>query len=95
MSHYLIAQLKITDREEYGRYESGFMDIFTKFQGKLLAVDEETKPLEGDWPWTRTVLLEFPDEDAAMKWYQSPEYQELAQHRFNSSTGNIVLVRGL
>ena len=47
MSHYIIAQIEIADREEYGKYESGFMDIFIKYQGKLLSVDEEPQLLEG------------------------------------------------
>jgi len=32
--------------------------------GKLLAVDEAPTVKEGDWPYTRTVLIEFPDAEA-------------------------------
>jgi uncharacterized protein (DUF1330 family) len=34
MSVYIIAQLKFTRRELYGRYQSRFMDVFKKFKGK-------------------------------------------------------------
>jgi uncharacterized protein (DUF1330 family) len=30
------------------------------YSGKLLAVDEASTVKEGDWPYTRTVLVEFP-----------------------------------
>ena len=95
MPVYLIAQIEITDRDEYSKYEAGFMDIFSKYKGELVAVDEQTRTLEGEWPYTRTVLLRFPEEAEADRWYGSPEYQALVQHRFAASKGNIVLVKGL
>ena len=95
MPVYLIAQIEIANRNEYTVYEAGFMEIFSKYDGQLIAVDEQVRTLEGDWPYTRTVLLRFPDEAEADRWYNSPEYQALAQHRFASSKGNVVLVRGL
>ena len=94
MSVYLIAKISIKDRENYARYEEGFMDIWSRYQGKLLVVDEQPEVLEGDWDCTRTVLLEFPGEAEAKAWYHSDEYQALAEHRFASSDGNIVLVKG-
>ena len=95
MPHYLIARISITDREEYGLYEAGFIDIFSAYKGKILAVDENVKLLEGEWPVTRTVLIEFPSEEDAMDWYTSEEYQLLAKHRFASSEGDIVLIHGI
>ena len=95
MSHYLIATIDILDRDEYARYEEGFLDVFSKYNGKLLSVDENPKLLEGSWTATRTVLIEFPSESEAMDWYMSSEYQELAKHRFAASSGNIALISGL
>ncbi len=95
MAHYVIAKISIVDREEYGRYEAGFMEVFSCYKGKILAVDESVKLLEGEWPVTRTVLIEFPSEEGAMDWYTSDEYQQLAKHRFVSSKGDIVLVQGI
>ncbi|MFT5580069.1 MAG: hypothetical protein ACI9WS_002829 [Paraglaciecola psychrophila] len=95
MTHYIIAEITIADREEYARYEAGFMAIFSRYQGKMLAVDEQPESLEGQWPHTRTVLVEFPDREHTMAWYQSADYQALAQHRRNASEGNLVLIKGL
>lgn len=95
MTHYIIAQIDIVDRETYAKYEAGFMEIFAKYDGTALAVDEDPKLLEGSWPHTRTVLISFPSEGQALDWYQSEEYQALAQHRFASSSANISVIKGL
>ncbi|HSG90393.1 MAG TPA: DUF1330 domain-containing protein [Pseudomonadales bacterium] len=95
MSVYIVATLKIEDRDAYGRYEDGFMEIFARFDGELLSVDEAPVQVEGDWPWTRTVLIRFPDADAMWRWYRSEDYQALMQHRLQASTGNIVMIQGL
>ncbi|MFT5561998.1 MAG: hypothetical protein ACJA0W_002983 [Candidatus Azotimanducaceae bacterium] len=95
MTHYMIAQIDIVDRESYAKYEAGFMEIFARYDGTMLAVDEDPKLLEGGWPYTRTVLIAFPSEVQALDWYQSDEYQALAQHRFASSGANISLIKGL
>ena len=94
-THYLIARIDINDREGYLEYQAGFMEIFSQYDGKMLSVDEAPKLIEGEWPVSRTVLIEFPSKESAMAWYESEAYQALAQHRFASSDGNIVLLKGL
>lgn len=95
MAAYLIAQLVIEDREEFGKYEAGFMDVFQKYGGKILAVDEDPNTLEGDWPFTRSVLLEFPSKEVASEWYHSDGYQRVSEHRRKGSKGNMVIVNGM
>ena len=95
MPVYLVAQIQIEDRDEYGKYESGLLEVFSKYSGEILAVDEAVKTLEGQWPFTRTVIIRFPDEEEAQRWYNSNEYQSLAQHRFRSAKTNAALVRGV
>ena len=95
MKHYLVGQITITDQERYRQYESGFMEILMAHEGKLLAVDDEFKTVEGTRSASRAVILEFENEEKALAWYHSDEYQTLAQHRFASSEANISMVRGL
>jgi len=95
MSAYIIAQITIHDRAEYEKYSAGFLEVFSSFKGELLVVSEDPIVVEGDWPYTRTVLLRFPSADEARRWYESPEYQTLAQHRFRASKANAVIVEGL
>jgi uncharacterized protein (DUF1330 family) len=93
MSSYLIAQITIHDRDGYQRYLDGFDEIFAKYKGLVVAVDEAPTLLEGKWPCTRTVLMRFPSEEEARRWYDSPEYQELVKHRHRAADANVVLVK--
>jgi uncharacterized protein (DUF1330 family) len=95
VSVYVIAQISIHDRAEYSKYEAGFPGVFAKFNGELLVVSENPLVVEGSWPCTRTVLIRFPSAEEARRWYASPEYQAIAQHRFRASKGNAVIVEGL
>ncbi len=95
MSCYFVATINIHDRDTYAKYESGLMEVFSKFNGKMLAVDEEVEIFEGAWPYTRTVIIEFPSEADAKAWYESEDYQALAKHRFAASEANLALIKGL
>lgn len=95
MPVYIVAEVTIDDRQEYGRYEAGFLAIFQRYRGELLAVEETPQVIEGEWKATRTVLLRFPDSAEAERWYRSPEYQAIAQHRWRASRANVALLKGL
>ena len=95
MAVYIIAQIDIHDRAEYDKYQAGFLEIFSLYAGKLLVVSEDAQVVEGEWPYTRTVLIRFPSAEEARRWYEAPEYQALAQHRFRASRANVVMAEGL
>lgn len=95
MPVYAVALINIADRAGYASYEAGFMSIFAQHSGKLLAVEEAPRVKEGEWNCTRTVLIEFPDAQALDSWYHSDAYQQLAQHRFASSSASIAVLNGL
>ena len=95
MSVYIIARFKIHDRSEYDRYSAGFSDVFKKFDGKMLSVDEDPTVLAGEWDDTRSVIIEFPSEKSALAWMTSDDYQAIAKHRDAGSTTNSILVKGL
>jgi len=95
MSVYAIAQLKITDRATYDRYQAKFMGVMKRFQGRLLAADENPKVLEGKWERDKVVLLSFPDEAAFQQWADSPEYQEISKDRKAGSEAVVLLLKGI
>lgn len=94
MPVYIIARFNIHDRASYDKYDEAFMDVFEKFDGKLLSVDEEPLAMAGDWNFTRSVLMEFPSQDAMMAWATSPEYLAIAKYREEGSTGEAIMVKG-
>jgi uncharacterized protein (DUF1330 family) len=95
MSVYFIALVDIADREQFSLYEQGFMEIFARYGGTILAVDDNPNVLEGAWPHTRTVLMSFPSTEDLERWYRSPEYQSIARHRFAASRADVVVIKAL
>ena len=50
--------------------------------------------LEGEWPHSRLVIIEFPSRAAAECWYKSDEYQKIIGLRHDSSIGNVIIIDG-
>lgn len=95
MSVFVIVQLKMTDRAAYDRYQARFLDVFKKFNGRLLSADEHPLVLEGVWDRDKLVLMSFPDEAAFSAWANSPEYLEISKDRKAGAQGIVLLARGL
>jgi len=91
---YIVGQVVIHDHAEYEKYLAGVMDTLTPFDCRVLVASEEVEVLEGSWPATRTVVLEFPSIDHAKRWYKSPKYQTVVQHRHKAAKSNLVLTGG-
>ena len=95
MTVYLINTRTIHDRAAYETYVAGFMPVFRKFGGSLLAIQDAPKALEGAWPYDRSVLISFPTGEEAKRWLESAEYQEIAKHRHAGTVSNAVMLDGL
>ena len=96
MSAFMVAQIDIHDPERYQSYLAGFMPIFERYGGELLATSKGvTEVIEGAWAHPRTVIMKFPSLDHARRWHADPEYQILAEHRHRSARANLVLVEGI
>lgn len=92
---FVIVQIAINDRSGYEQYGlAGHQEIFDKFSAKLVGLDEDVEVVEGGWPFTRTVILEFPSKELAQAWYHSNEYQAVVGLRHGSATSNLVIVSG-
>ncbi len=96
MSAYMIAQIEVNDSDEYSKYLSGFMPIFERYGGELLATSKcKTEVLEGQWAYPSTVIMKFPSREHARSWHVDPEYKKLVEHRLRSAQANLVLVDGM
>jgi uncharacterized protein (DUF1330 family) len=91
---YVVAQIRIHDRERYDAYAEAFMPVLIQYGGRLLAADESPVVLEGQWSGEKLNLIGFPDEPAARRWLESDEYRAIAADRLAASDGVVLLVRG-
>jgi uncharacterized protein (DUF1330 family) len=91
---YIVARIRIHDRERYDRYAAAFMPVLIQYGGRLLAADEAPIPLEGPWDGEKLNIISFPEEAAARRWMDSDEYRAIAVDRFTASDGIILLVHG-
>ena len=85
MAAYIIALGHIDDQERFAKYLEGVAATLDPHSGKLLALEDPAEVLEGDAPFPRLVLVEFPSIDDARNWYNSPEYTAVKEHRLASS----------
>ena len=53
------------------------MQVFEPFSGTMLSVVEEPTILQGDFDFTRSVLIEFPSAEKAMAWMTSSNIKRL------------------
>jgi uncharacterized protein (DUF1330 family) len=76
MAAYIIVDLTVKDQEALQEYGSQTPQTLSEFGGKAVGKGAVTA-LHGDARFERKVILEFPDKDSALGWYNSDAYQRL------------------
>ncbi|SOE90534.1 Uncharacterized conserved protein, DUF1330 family [Burkholderia sp. YR290] len=95
MATYIVFVKESTrDQSELDIYQSKVSNTFEGHSVKFLAAYGPQQVLEGDAP-EGVVIVEFPSTAAARAWYDSPAYQQVAQHRFKGARYRAVLVEGV
>ena len=75
MAAYIIAQINVTDPAKYQEYAKLAGPATLKYGGRFLVRGGAKTVLEGNVPHQRIVVTEFPDVEAAQRFYASPEAQ--------------------
>lgn len=91
---YVIADIDVTDPDAYENYRRLSTVAAEKYDARFIVRGGAADVLEGDWQPHRFVVLEFDDEDAARRWYDSPEYTEARAIRQRAARSSLLLVRG-
>ena len=94
MAAYIVAQMHVHDVAKYLDYASKVGATIGNHGGKILAANE-ADVREGEPPFTRTIIGEFPTLQAAHDWYDSEEYQAIVSLRLESTTGSLFFVEGI
>jgi uncharacterized protein (DUF1330 family) len=65
------------------------------YKGHFIVRGGKFSTLEGEMPFQRIAVLEFPSRQAAESWYHSPDYQRLVALRRQWAHYQVVLVDGV
>jgi uncharacterized protein (DUF1330 family) len=95
MPAYVIVETEIHDPEQYEQYKAASPGAVAAGGGRFVVRGGELRVLEGDWSPTRLVVLEFPDLEAAERWYESEVYQDAKRLREGAAKLRMVAVEGV
>lgn len=90
---YWIAQLDVSDADEYKRYVKANAKAFAKYGAKFLTRGGQYFQLEGR-NRLRNVILEFESVAQAMRCYWSEEYQSALAIRRDVAQADIIIMAG-
>ncbi|QDT65267.1 DUF1330 domain-containing protein [Calycomorphotria hydatis] len=95
MSAYLVfLREKTLDKSELETYGAMTPATLESHAIKILAAYGRQVTLEGR-DVEGIVIAEFPSVEEAQVWYDSPAYQEAAQHRFRGAVYHGLIVEGV
>lgn len=94
MPAYIIAEIQVTDPTAYEGYRPLAAASIARFGGRYVVRGGKLDLLEGEPGPGRIVVIEFPDAEAAHRWYRSEEYQKALRIRQSASRGRVFLVEG-
>lgn len=94
MAAYIIAQINVTDPAKYQEYAKLAGPATLKYGGRFLVRGGAKSVLEGEVPYQRIVVTEFPDVEAAKRFYASPEYQAAREKRIGAADFSMMVIEG-
>jgi uncharacterized protein (DUF1330 family) len=80
MSAYIVVEGTPRDKEALGRYGSQAAALIKAFGGEVLAFGP-WELIFGEGAYQNGMIVRFADKDAALAWYDSPDYQALLDIR--------------
>ena len=94
MPAYLVARVDVHDMEQYKQYTALSPAAIGAFGGEFIVRGGRYAGVEGA-SRERNVVIEFPDYDAALACYNSPEYAAAREIRQAIADGEITVVEGV
>ena len=94
MAAYCIAQIEVTNMDEYMKYASQTVASAEKHGGEFLVKGGHAEWIEGSGS-DRNVIVKFESVEAAKAWYNSDDYQKILPIALANSKRSLVLVEGV
>jgi len=80
MSALIVIDLTPTDKEKLGSYSAMAAETLIPFGGEFIAKGV-IEILHGESAFNTKVVIQFPDHDSAVNWYNSDAYQQIIPTR--------------
>jgi uncharacterized protein (DUF1330 family) len=94
MPAYVIYQAELLDPERYEGYKGPAAASVAAAGGRYLVRGGSVDVLEGGESTERTVILEFPDRQAALDWYHGRAYTEARALRQEAARARMFVIDG-
>jgi uncharacterized protein (DUF1330 family) len=91
----MLVEADITDMERFREYTVAIVPIVKRYGGRYVVMRGARADLEGDWGATRIVISEWPSMQAALDFWNSPEYREAVKLREGTGTFRVTLLETL
>lgn len=94
MTCFITVDLTPTNKEQLIQYSQKAASTVEKFQGQFL-VKGEIEKLHGEKTHIMKAIIQFPNEESAINWYNSDEYQALIPLREEGMISQFHLVKSV
>ena len=95
MPAYVIATVEVADADRYENYKRAAQAAIAAHGGRYLVRGGESEVVEGSFPGSRFVVLEFADLAAARTFVRSADYAAAKAEREGAATMSMVIVEGV
>jgi uncharacterized protein (DUF1330 family) len=91
---YVIGHVTVKDEQRWAEYRSRVPATLLECGGELVMRGERRAVWDGEHRHTDTVMLRFPDLDAATCWHESAAYQALIPLRHEAAEVDLIVFEG-
>jgi uncharacterized protein (DUF1330 family) len=95
MSAYVIVEFAVKDPDVYREKYADNAGQTAKEYGAEILANSNWEVLDGAPMLSSGVIVQFPDHETALSWYNSPEYQQLIEVRGIAIDARFSLLDGL
>jgi uncharacterized protein (DUF1330 family) len=95
MPAYVLAMMTVTNPQAYEGYRAIAGPAVAKHGGRFLARGGKHEVLEGSFPGSRVVIVEFPTFEKAKVFYDSAEYLAAREKRRGAAAFSMLIVEGV
>ncbi len=94
-AYCIVYERRLHNPKMFDEYRKQVMPTIEAFGGKFLVRGGKFTALEGEMPFERIALLEFPSRQAVEDWYNSPAYQKILPLRLNAIDAQFIVADGV